>query len=79
MNENGRIGGIYNILIPYSFLNALPDFYDFPFKIVDIGLRLLLREFSVGYEMWIGLAFVFVDPIVVHDANMLKMKGKKIV
>ena len=46
-----------------------------PFKIVD--KRLLLREFSVGYEMWIGLAFVFVDPIIVHDANMLKMKREE--
>jgi len=27
--------------------------------------------------MWIGLAFVFVDPVVVHDANMLKMKREE--
>lgn len=36
-----------------------------------------LEEFSEGYEFWLGLAFVFVDPVIVHDANMLEIKREE--
>lgn len=31
----------------------------------------------MGYEIWMSLAFVFVDPSIIHDANMLEMKRER--